>query len=65
MAFVHAEVLGPLVSLGSDKILPRMTKALLQGFALDASYTRSFNSQLLLGLSDNSLSLPAHYNWPQ
>ena len=41
MAFAHAEVLGPLVSLDWDKYLPRMTKALLQGCALDASYTRT------------------------
>lgn len=30
-AFPHAEL--GLVSLGPDKILPRMTKALLQGYA--------------------------------
>jgi len=41
MVFARAEVLGPLVSLGPRQILPRMTKALLQGYALDASYTRS------------------------
>lgn len=37
MAFAHVEVLEP----DWDKYLPRMTKALLQGCALDASYTRT------------------------